>query len=360
MMYTIDDLVSEYTSIYCNKQREQKFEKLNFELIHNASFTLDLWVKDILSLNRVLRVESDSLYKVHKSYPSPRSLYPIQIFVCIEEKTYVSTDPFHEKYIYYSNNSRKDQIGDILLNINDIYLINYISLKKTLALLECGHLLYNIAYIALKYGISYKIIDHESKCVKLQYLNQKICTDYMKLVERDKSLFMNKVYHRSSGPFNRPFTTFKSHFKKDLIGPQENIFNYLINLMDLNEVSLITQLRVFTNNGNGIFSEISGNRILKYNHINELYPYINFFGVDQLVILMIDDTRLKSINLEKLLLYSGMLAQNICIANSDQNYYNRPVKSLDFFKLKQLLHIEKDVWTPFYCIISGSIKAIKS
>lgn len=42
--------------------------------------------------------------------------------------------------------------GDIVLEFNDKYLEDYKSIKKSLLLLEMGHLLFNLLYIIKVYG----------------------------------------------------------------------------------------------------------------------------------------------------------------------------------------------------------------
>jgi len=110
------------------------------------------FIRDILQLNDVIRVEKNSYFKIHKSYPSPRSLYPIKILVSIGSSFYVTKNDIQDVYELYSCENLNVPSGDIVLEFNDKYLEDYKSIKKSLLLLEMGHLLFNLLYIIKVYG----------------------------------------------------------------------------------------------------------------------------------------------------------------------------------------------------------------
>jgi hypothetical protein len=104
------DFIYELEFNYKGSSEEQllisNFDKFKFrksfsnnEFNHLAERMDREFIRDILQLNDVIRVEKNSYFKIHKSYPSPRSLYPIKILVSIGSSFYVTKNDIQDVYV---------------------------------------------------------------------------------------------------------------------------------------------------------------------------------------------------------------------------------------------------------------------
>ncbi|WP_066265347.1 hypothetical protein [Heyndrickxia acidicola] len=354
MIYNIADFLGEIASnneiLTITQTLESGLDKYKFLRIENGSKHIDNSYAELLKLNDFIRIETPGPYKLHKGYPSPRSLYPIEMFICVNENQFVLKDNYKDQYKYYSNISIKAEQGDILLEFNNKYPEHYNHIKKTLLILECGHFLYNINKVGLMLGYKYEVITIDKYRIHLK--SQKVETDINKTKKITE--FSRRSYLRNSGHYRHPLTPLNNNTKV-VLNNYEKDFHDIERLFKNNDISEKIQIQTYLNRGNGEFLEVGSkqNNYINYRNLNMIYPYINFKGVNTFSFLLIKNRTFTTENATKYLLSLGYIAQSICMYHADYHVFCRPIKSFSFFEVEKLLKIDKDNYTPFYFLINA-------
>ncbi|MDP5272681.1 hypothetical protein [Chengkuizengella axinellae] len=362
MQYTSKDFLGEMAH-YFGLESKLIAQQLNIRTdnyqLYNEAAELDedeLYTKNMLSVNDLVRIESDTTYKIHKGYPSPRSIYPLKMFISLGNHQFVSKDDTQERYMYYYNSNINAETGDILIEFTNKYPSYYMNIKKSLLILEMGHFLFNITKTAELLGSKYKLIDinHHIHLRRIKKPSNQV--EYKKLLN-----FKMKCKYRNSGPFLYPITNVnpkiihKSYSFKDETNDHFNHLEQLINIDDIrNQVKIIP----YINRGNGIFESPSneeGPRI-HYMKLNKTHPYINFIGVSFFVVFLINHNVFQSEKATQYILSLGYLSQMISLNHSSESQYCRPIKSYDIELLESLLSLDTSQFTPYYCLISGTVE----
>lgn len=308
------------------------------------------FIREILQLNDVIRVEKKSHFKIHKSYPSPRSLYPIKILVSIGSSFYVTKNDIQDVYELYSCEDFNVQSGDIVLEFNDKYLEDYKSIKKSLLLLEMGHLLFNLLYIIKVYGKKYM-----NGSGNFGLLHLKLISSSNQLDKRSLNRFKEKYYYRNSGPYNHPITNTNVSFIEDELPNYSHSIDDISSFFKDDKMSSNIRVDTYVNQGSGVFISINDDNIINYRTLNLIYPYINFWGVSMFTIFSLH--KIVFLNkANKYLAALGYLSQNTSLVLSkNPSRYNRPIKSFKIKTLEKLINYGADCWIPYYALITGEI-----
>lgn len=87
MQFTIKDYIREISSYYGEKDVYQNFGSNCDEYILLKEIEIPVMqqmptsiIHNLLSSNSYIRATGETSFKIHKGYPSPRSLYPLQLF----------------------------------------------------------------------------------------------------------------------------------------------------------------------------------------------------------------------------------------------------------------------------------------
>ncbi|MGM7680626.1 hypothetical protein ACSVDA_00600 [Cytobacillus sp. Hm23] len=359
MNYTAKDYLSEMAH-YCgleDKRIEQNIISRTDEYHRNKQWSeeeIDQFLKAMLRMNDFVRVEMNTTYKLHKGYPSPRSIYPLQLFISIGNGQFVMKDDCEEKYECFHNPQFKANKGDIIIEFIDKYPNNYKNIKKTLLILEAGHLLYNILTIAKLFNRKYKLNQIDNR-IQLQFLESNELNIDVEKIEQ----FNNACKERNSGPFLFPITTVNPYLLENPFSMKADIDDALSNLehfFSMNQLKEQIEVVYYYNQGNGQFSSLSSDGPkINYVELNEIYPYINFFGATSFVIFLIKNDAFKLPNAINYLLTLGYLNQLIAVNQASKYQYSRPIKSYDMEALEKLAQIDMSIYTPYYCLISGIV-----
>ncbi|MGE7752876.1 hypothetical protein [Lysinibacillus fusiformis] len=353
MKFTKEDLIYELEYNFKGSSKEQEINnnlsKYKFlKYVSEAELVESQFYKEILRLNEIIRFEKNTSFKIHKSYPSPRSLYPIKIMISIDKGLFLSKNNVSEFYELYFFENKNISIGDILLEFEDIYLDTYGSIKKSLLLLEAGHLLFNILYLANHFGKTYiNNSDHDG----LLHLSLKSETNNLNDGEM-LSHFKQSYYLRNSGPYNYPLTRTKISYL--LNHKPDNRFNFL-NISSFFECSNLVEyicVDVYVNQGKGLFKSVKGANIIDYKSLNNLYSYINFWGVSLFTVFSIHIDAFMD-DAKNFLLTLGYLSQSESISLSSLNRFSRPIKSFKIDTMEQLLKHHNNSFIPYYALITG-------
>lgn len=359
MKYTVRDFLGELASNYGVPfiKQELSSKLQDYQTVHRDSFWLHPSTERLmpfLDLNDYVRVEKDTYFKVHKGYPSPRSLYPVKLFLSAGHSYFLSKHDLEGSIECYRNDSFNAAEGDLVLEFDHKYPEYYLHIKKTLLLLEMGHFLYNILFLAKEMGISYKL-NHSPNRIHLE----RVLDEGGTVDQNVLSVFKEKYTRRNSGPYLYPLT--KAKFK-----PLQNVeeFNALVEaeILEMNtcfglEQEKGVQTLTYFNTGEGRFTptvRTSHPSEISYQQMNTIYPYVNFYGVSFITFFLLQHGKSKEFELTEHLLALGYLAQSICLNYSDSDQFCRPIKSFNIDQVEQLFDMDSSRYTPFYFLVSGS------
>ena len=323
--------------------------KLSDEIEIDQNSINDKFIEDILLLDKAINIGKLTPYSLHKSHPSARSLYPIELLIKIDTGKFIKAKNFSDDYDVYKKHINETSKYDILLNFRDVYskIEGYNSLRKSLVFLEIGHLQYNINRIANLYNTNYTY----------KFINDTIIMTIEKLpnyyVDTDKYKdFNNKILNRTSGPYKK-FLTHKSRNKKVkkyiIDKPIKDAASRLYNI----NCDDVIYIEYFINNLYDGFDKVGTGTTIPYEKLSMLYPYIDFQTSSQYVLFYIKDNILmKNVDIGNILSMMGYLSQDICVNMSEQGFYNRPLKDVHYNQSSMILG-ECENYTPFYAVASG-------
>lgn len=359
MKYTVKDFLGELASNYGVPFIKQELSSnlQDYQGVSRESFWLHPSTERLmpfLDLNDFVRVEKDTYFKVHKGYPSPRSLYPVKLFLSAGDSCFLSKHDLKGSIECYRNDRFNAAVGDLVLEFDHKYPEYYRHIKKTLLLLEIGHFLYNILFLAKEMGITYRLNPSLNRIHLEKVLDEERTVD-----QRVLAAFKEKYTTRNSGPYLYPMTKTKV---KPLLEIDD--FNALVEaeISEMNHFfisgrELGLETLTYFNTGEGRFiptvrtshaSEIS------YQQMNTLYPYVNFYGVSFFTFFLLPHSKVEEFELTERLLALGYLAQSICLNYSDSDQFCRPIKSFNIDQVELLFDMDSSRFTPFYFLLSGS------
>lgn len=315
----------------------------------NFQNDLNLYTKSILKLNYPTMHRDNTFYLTHKSYPSARSLYPIEIGYVLENNLVVTNRTFQkdEKFLRFDKEEELTlKNDDIIFFFSSSFSIieKYKSIKNTLIILELGHLHFNLIAIASLFKMKYSY----QNAFHLKAIKQPIFDiDTLKL----QKLF-DLAENRTSGPYLK----YISNLNMDKISKPylitESTLRKGLSLYNLQDEDII-KIEYYANNTSlNKFVECNSNKTISYYTLNSLYPYITFRTSSQYTLFSIDAKKVNNSNIERIILLIGFLAQDICLFNSKENYYNRPLKAVNPNEFSKIFNISKD-FIPFYAVVSG-------
>ncbi|KGA96622.1 hypothetical protein AJ85_21650 [Alkalihalobacillus alcalophilus ATCC 27647 = CGMCC 1.3604] len=306
----------------------------------NSSDISDFY-KEVLKLNDYLKVTGNTKYKLHKSYPSPRSIYPFSIFLAIDG-VYIKKDEFSDKYLVYKGINEKSD--SIVIEFSDKYPEFYKSIKKTLLLLELGHLLYNIGVISQAYGVSWEV-DFNSSNLVLKLKSNNVLKKHLNLND-----FYRKIDLRSSGPFTNVYLGNKIE-TKHINYSLEDSLSIIKNIYGIHNIFNFIDMHIYINeNSTEYKSKKSGNSI-SYQKLNQIYPYLNFRNNDAFIIFTIKNNYIVEEKLSFLYSGIGIISQNIILNNCCNNKFTRPIKSINLPLIDEILCLDPSKETPVFGVI---------
>lgn len=351
MNYTRNDFFQElaFNSLFNNEEQVLVHQMDDYVLLKEDVDCDDLVQRIMMGLNDYNRVEKNTYFKVHKGYPSPRSLYPIRLFVVTENGTFITKNEQTKKFELYENAAREGEEGDILLEYGKVYPAYYKSIKKSLLLLEAGHLIYNIHYVAACCGARYKVLE------KNGYLLLKKISISQHDIEHDKlEHFFQRSSIRNSGPYLHPITAFNLIPLLDDALDYQRLTEQLDMLFEQPLQKDAIQLIKLQNDGSASFHIPDRESNVDYRQLNSIYPYINFKGVSGMYMFTIDNLVFKEEqNMTPYILAIGFLAQFYCMMYASEDNYCRPVKSFSIGEFEHLLGINGSQTTIMYSVIIG-------
>lgn len=357
MKYTVRDFLGEISANYGVEAMEQELHSnLNgYQPVYEAPLELSPGIKRLLpflDLNDYVRVDKDTYYKVHKGYPSPRSLYPVKLFLSLGDQSFVSKHDLEQKWEFFRNPDLCIPAGDLLLEFDEKYPAYYMHIKKTLLLLETGHFLYNILFLSQKMGIRYSLKDSPNR------IHLALEQDEGRTIDNSVLTSFKECYtRRNSGPYLNPITT--PYF--ELLGDVSQ-FNALleVDIQGMNDHFGLEgqeiQAIAYYNLGDGRFASTANEKasLISYQTMNKIYPHINFYGVSFFTFFLLEHRRLRTHQTTDYLLALGYLAQSICLKYSRLDQFCRPIKSFNIDHVEKIFSIDNSRYTPFYFLIAGS------
>ncbi|QFT90789.1 hypothetical protein FIU87_19265 [Bacillus sp. THAF10] len=352
MNYSKYDFLQElaYNSLFNYEEQILDYQLDQYLLLDDNVVCDDPVLETMTGLNDYIRVEKDTHFKVHKGYPSPRSLYPIKLFVATKEGEFLTKHEQSKRFQLYENPTRSGTEGDILLEYGKIYPDYYKSIKKSLLLLEAGHLLFNINYVATTCGENYKVN------IANGYLLLKKENSQKQEFDKDR---LQRFYHlssiRNSGPYLHPITAFDYLPLLDDAADFQRLCKQLDTLFTQPLRKNAIQLIKLQNDGNGNFKVPESQTMVDYKQLNSIYPYINFKGVSGMYLFTIDNLVFNEEEyVTPYILAIGYLAQYYCMMYASEEHYCRPVKSFNVGAFENLLAINGNQRTIMYSVIIGA------
>lgn len=348
------DMFSDYYfSFYRDNKYIQSEGYKRIEFNYDSDFTEEVssFYHELMSITDIVRVSDNefSPYKIHKSYPSARSYYNQKIWLNISKNKFISKDSYSNIIKSFSPKDRVLDVEriDLLITTELITLKNYQSINKSLSMLEFGHILYNIHNICNVYGIQIENILVKDYGIIVNFFKNKIDIHDVQEIEQIHSLY----YLRSSGPYYRGLLNFEESQRECFFDFQldiEDVFKKLFH----EDLKKYIKILNFKNDGKCfIFEKIS----LEYFELAQEYTYIDFRSCSQFTLFLLDKTVTDMRLIEKLVLFIGYLAQDICLNNARTNVYNRPLKQLLNVGLWRKLDKNNtiDNYMQFYAVITG-------
>lgn len=362
MKFTIKDYIKEISSYYGKKDVSQNFGSncdeytllKDMEMPVTNQIPLSI-IHTLFSANSYIRATGETSFKIHKGYPSPRSLYPLQLFLSVGEGIFLKNNEVDADQNYFKNENLIVAPGSLVLEVENKYPEYYSHIRKTLSTLEIGHLLYNILYIANLLGMDYTLNIAENRIILIHSKNTYIDDDiyYNKLQKFNQSCQL-----RSSGPYRFRILNTSINYNNHPKYLTQNLNEICINMYDFFGIEFKNSIQalVYYNDGSGNFiCENQSYSDLSYQKVNKIYPHINFYGVSFFVFFLLDHTLLTDENLTGYLLILGYLAQFVCLQYVGENKFCRPIKSFDMNTVENILGINGTQYTSYYLLVAGEL-----
>ena len=335
MEYNKRDLFSDYVSTYSEIDTIQEYRykegEWDFKYKKASSKVTDL-EKDILNINKTYRTNKNdySPYLKHKSYPSARSYYPQKIWYSLGKGRFTIYDDNECCYKVYENKELIDiKKGSVILSTNDIMMEHYKSIHNSLICLEFGHIIYNIERICLLYNCRININSKKFNDYILININDNEKYDSVN-IEKLEELYAN----RSSGSYTKKLINIKGDYNNYNFIPDSDVTEQFYKIFGYKLDGIVDRI-IFQNNG----SCYSSNKyISEFIDLNAQYHFIDFRTASQYTLFLIK-RNLKKDNLIDYILFIGYLAQEICLENSKESVFNRPVKQVDPFFWQEVIGI---------------------
>lgn len=362
MQFTIRDYIREISSYYGEKDVYQNFgsncdeytliKEFEMPVIQQMPISI---IQTLLASNSYIRATEETSFKIHKGYPSPRSLYPLQLFFSLGEGIFLKNNEVDTTQNYFKNENVIIEPGSLILEVENKYPEYYSHIRKTLSTLEMGHLLYNILYIANLLGINYSLNIAENRILLIN--PQSITTtdniNYSRLEKFNQSCQL-----RSSGPYRFRILNTSINYNgspQKLTRNLNNICTNMYRFFQLESENSIQAL-VYHNDGSGKFvCENQSYSDLSYQKVNKIYPHINFYGVSFFVFFLLDHTVFTDENITGHLLMLGYLAQFVCLQFLGEDKFCRPIKSFDMNTVESILGIDGAQYTSYYLLVAGKV-----
>ncbi|KOO51837.1 hypothetical protein [Viridibacillus arvi] len=316
---------------YSQAHEFQTYKRLQISNIAKEWYCKEGIIKEILKLNSYIKINKYNKYILHKSYPSPRAIYPLNVQIYSGGYYFNIDDLSGEifKQIVYQNNSKVYYNEmDIIISLKDYnkYPEYYDKIKKSLLLLEVGHLIYNIILKTKVMGVFYELSEIEEDKVILRKSTNILKEDLKKSEEMkilDK-LFLN----RTSGP-QRPSLFLKSSFINNSFSKEECVYvkNSLLGIE--NEIITIK----LTRSGDSFFYNTVK---FHYTEINSLNYTVNFKYVNELYIFLFNKKFLNA-DLSSQIINIGSICQEKILMGTAEGYNSRPLKSFNMIETEKFV-----------------------
>ncbi|MBF0787078.1 MULTISPECIES: hypothetical protein [unclassified Streptococcus] len=351
MRFTQEDFIADYSFFRGHSIFEQVTEEEEF--VWNKGESVDKvspLVEEIFEIFSVSRISecSQTPYLIHKSYPSARSFYLQECFICNGGNEFLYKNEVSDKYqvVYCQNNDVSFEKGDILIKTGKMKYDLYKSIRKTLMLLELGHIVYNIHLVLSKFDFKINRIKMDTNYTLISLENGSVFTPALTL----KALHQLYVL-RTSGPYLKRIIDFNRQINAHYLF-KTNIQEAFRCLFNVEYDSTIIRMYIFRNNGvDGFCYE---NITLSYSILNKVYQYIDFRSASQYTLFAIKREFHKIF--EQYIVFLGYIAQECCLHNSCYGRYNRPVKQVLPVKVWESFFADDcRQYYPFYGIITGNI-----
>lgn len=358
MIITLKDLIIDYLYFKNKDSYTQSEVKNNIKFNYKCEFKGEIkeFLIEILNISKIIRIGNEKTpYKIHKSYPSARSLYPQKIYVNLEKNKYISINRFTQKLeLYYSNIKGKED--SIIIVSDDINFSQYKSIHKSLILLECGHMIYNFYEIANIFGYNInKIIINDNKIVVNLKKYKENTSEYIKA---ELKKIKNKYMVRNSGPYYGGIYNFKRDNKKICGSNYSEIFKELQYILKVDIFKYLKIIELINNYNDGFVNNKLGINI-PYYMFNSEYQYLDFRSSEKYILFLVNKKEIlkKSKYITKIVLSIGCICQKILLENTTRYKYNRPLKQIlsnDLWdKIKKQSNINLDKYYQFYGLVSG-------
>lgn len=313
---------------------------------------LNSFYEEILFCNKVLRVSdsSDTPYKLHKSYPSARSFYPLKIWISLGEGLFITNEDLKDKfYVYFNKNLINTKRNSIIISNESIHYDKYKPIHKTLENLEIGHLLYNLISVCEMYENTYTIDNTDENITKLIAHGE--IKDTLIDVEAKKT-FDEKSMLRNSGSYFKKIMNLDFHKIQTFYEISIDLEKYYNKYFSKSFEQPLVIDYFFNNKYDGFDSRLTN---IPYYKLNREYDFIDFSTCSQYTLISLKSNfQQNKVNLANDIQFIGFVAQDICLKNSYYKFYNRPVKQVVPLTWKNEYLGQEALGTiPFYGVISG-------
>lgn len=354
MYYNFKDYVSDYIYTTTGDSLGQNYQSKDLKWHYIKKIKkVNPFFELILFCDKIIRVSSSKKtpYKIHKSYPSARSFYPLKLWLSVGEGYFITNDNISGDYSLYYSNKFKLPKNTVLITNNEINLSNYKPIHKTLESLEIGHLIYNLFEVYNIFGHSFTVDNTSTNYTTIILKEQKNILNNKNRCQKIHA-FKEKAYLRNSGNYLKKINNFdlNSVEKKFEINLNlREIYSSLYNTKESHSI-IITH---FFNDVNGSFSNSKVK--IPYYKLNKEYGFINFRTCSQYTLISLEtDFYMNKTNYINDIQFIGFIAQNICLNNSSLNFYNRPVKQVSINSWNNdFLKEQEKKYLPMYGVISG-------
>lgn len=349
-MYSISDLYKDV--LFCNSG-----ENLSNQMFYGCFFSDQLSFSRFVnksSVNENARLLllpatithyadlSKTPYTLHKSYPSARSFYTMNIFYSISTSELITPDIYSDDFLVFKSNK-------IQLKINTLYIVktsevennNYSSIHNSLQILEAGHIIGS--YLRMQALGILNILDIQTKNGYIE-LGVSICS---KLDKTSLNIIEHEFDNRSSGDYYGILANYSGKTKK-FSSLSTEMVDEISHLLNINNTLAIN---TFLNDG---FNYISDQKNINYSFIQKEYPFWDVSSGQAITIISIKLDSINENNVLPTILMAGIINQLLILKNSATGNINRPVKQVIPNKWESIIcevNNRKDM-LPFYGLIS--------
>ncbi|MGT2965386.1 hypothetical protein [Streptococcus acidominimus] len=309
-------------------------------------------ILDLFTINRVSHKE-ESPYGFHKSYPSARSFYLQKAYFCIGNHCFVTIDSLTGKFLVFQNTQINSQSGQLIIVSDRMPNGFYSAIRNSLVLLEIGHILYNVDYISMCFENDIKNVTINKDYIQIDFSK---CSEDLDLTDcsREISFFKTKLKLRTSGPYYRKLRNLSCNYKDGIYDIRTEISIQYKKLFGKEYTDDSIKILTLKNDGDKFISQ--NNLYLPYHILNSEYNYVDFRYSSQYTLFLIKLHVNEPLEISRLVLLIGYIAQEICVENSNSSRYNRPVKQvLSDEKWEHYLKTSFPNYLQFYAVISGNI-----